>query len=391
MRRLLGIAIFLGMETFACAQSIEDLNIQFHGYATQGFLYTNDNNLFTANTSDGSPAWTEAVLNITSQPTPKLRIGAQGRFFLLGDYGDGQTVSLDWASGDYKASDRFGVRFGKVKTPWGLFNEIQDIDPAYIWTLLPQGIYPLTDRTGYLTHYGGIAYGTLNIHMAGKLEYRGWAGEGYYPSNDGYYIANAQTGYSLPNDIHGPLFGGALHWRTPLRGLTIGASDLTDTRWSAVQTYTGTAGTVTGSYALPANSQPNFFATYERNKLMVAFEYERNWGDEMNLFPTAPSVAFSVRNDDRSEYGMATYKVSSKLTAGVYWSGNSDHQAPLNFQRHSKDWTISGRYDFNQFLYAKAEQHFIDGAGISQIFDITHNSDLKPNTRLTALKIGVTF
>jgi hypothetical protein len=390
MKRLLIVGAVIALTIVPLsAQSLEDLNIQIHGYATQGFLYTTQNNIFTATTSDGSLAWTEAVLNVTAQPTPKLRVAAQGRFFLLGNYGDGQSVTLDWASADYKADDRFGVRFGKVKTPWGLFNEVQDIDPAYIWALLPQGIYPLPDRAGYLTHYGGVVYGTLNLHAAGKLEYRGWYGEGYYPSDDGYYVDNAEAGYALPNDIHGVLYGGALHWKTPLRGLMVGASDLTDNRWSAVQTYTGATGTVTGSYVLPPNSQPNYFAMFERDRLMVAFEYERSWGDEMNLFPTSPSAAFSVRNDDRSEYQMITFKVTSKFTAGVYNSENSDHQAPLGPARYSKDWVVSGRYDFNQFLYVKADEHFIDGEGLG--YDAQLNSNLQPNTKLTALKIGVSF
>jgi len=65
----------------ATAQSMEDLNLQMHGYATQGFIYTTNNNWNTADTTDGSPAWTEAVINVTVQPRPKLRIGVQPRFF----------------------------------------------------------------------------------------------------------------------------------------------------------------------------------------------------------------------------------------------------------------------------------------------------------------------
>jgi hypothetical protein len=58
--------------------------------------------------------------------------------------------------------------------------------------------------------------------------------------------------------------------------------------------------------------------------------------------------------------------------------------------KYSKDWTISGRYDFNQFLYAKAEQHFIKGT--AQGYDITLNPNgLQPNTKLTILKMGVSF
>jgi hypothetical protein len=54
------------------------------------------------------------------------------------------------------------------------------------------------------------------------------------------------------------------------------------------------------------------------------------------------------------------------------------------------DWAASGRYDFNQFLYAKAEQHFIAGTELS--YDAALNpGGLKPNTKLTILKVGVSF
>ena len=156
-RILLGLAIAAASTLTAPSQSIDDLNIQFHGYATQGFLYSTANNFFTTKSSNGSPAWDEAVVNLTAQPTPKLRIGVQARYFLLGNLGN--AITLDWAAADYKASDLFGARFGKVKTPSGLFNDIQDIDPSYQWALLPQTIYPLMSRNSLLAHYGGVVYG----------------------------------------------------------------------------------------------------------------------------------------------------------------------------------------------------------------------------------------
>jgi hypothetical protein len=172
----------------ASAQSLEDLNIQLHGYATQGFMYSTQNNFFTTNSSSGSPAWDEAVVNITSQPSPKLRIGAQGRYELLGNIG-GNNITLDWASVDYKFSEKLGVRVGKVKTPDALFNEVQDIDPAYIWSLLPQSIYPLTSRNSFLSHYGGVVYGRLKPSAKlgaklGNVDYRVFGGEGVDVAND---------------------------------------------------------------------------------------------------------------------------------------------------------------------------------------------------------------
>jgi hypothetical protein len=368
----------------AQAQSLEELNIQIHGYATQGFLYTTNNNIFTTNSSSGSPAWTDAVLNVGAQPAPKLRIAVQGRYFLLGNYGN--AITLDWAAADYKADDRFGVRFGKVKTPTGPFNEIQDIDPSYLWALLPESVYPLDDRNSYLTHYGGVVYGTIALsHRYGKLEYRAFGGEGLYTAKDGYFIAQAEAGFNLPNDIKGPLYGGALHWRTPISGVMVGASALKDNTWTAA--YTANHGAVTGSETLLANTQPNYFAIYEKNKIMVASEYTRSWGDQLVQFPDTPNAY--TRNDDRGWYAMASYKITSKFTPGAYISQNADHQAPVSAGRHYNEWVVSGRYDFTEFLYAKAEEHFIDGTGLA--FDGNFNPNPQPKTSLTALKIGVSF
>lgn len=137
MKRFLAIAAVALVGVLpAVSQSLDDLNIQLHGYATQGFLYTTHNNAFYAESSNGSPAWIEAVLNVSAVPTPKLRVAVQARYALLGT--SGNALTLDWAAADYKVNDRFGVRFGKVKTPWGLFNETQDIDSSYMWSLLPR-------------------------------------------------------------------------------------------------------------------------------------------------------------------------------------------------------------------------------------------------------------
>jgi hypothetical protein len=121
--KFLWAAAILAATVPVCGQSLDDLNIQFHGYATQGFLYTTHNSIFYSNSSSGSPAWTEAVFNMTAQPNPELRVGVQARYQLLG--GSGNAISLDWAEADYKARDEFGVRFGKVKTPWGLSEHLR--------------------------------------------------------------------------------------------------------------------------------------------------------------------------------------------------------------------------------------------------------------------------
>ena len=260
MKKLIFGAMALALAAIpAAAQSLDDLNIQIHGYATQGFLYTTQNNIFTTSSSNGSPAWDEAVVNLSAQPSPKLRVGVQARYFLLGNLGN--AITLDWAQADYRANDKFGVRFGKVKTPSGLFNDIQDIDPGYIWALLPQTIYPLMSRNSLLAHYGGVVYGTLKLgKKAGKLEYRGWGGERVLPGSDGYFLDQTEEGITLPNGLGGVTMGEALHWRTPLTGLMIGASNYTDKTWSAILFVHLSRGRHSHRFSGNGNSEPVQFA-----------------------------------------------------------------------------------------------------------------------------------
>lgn len=379
----------------AAAQSLDDLNIQIHGYATQGFLYTTANNVLTTSSSNGSPAWSEAVVNITSQPIPKLRIGVQGRYFLLGNLGN--AITLDWAAADYKVNERFGVRFGKVKTPVGLFNEIQDIDPGYSWVLLPQGIYPIESRNSILAHYGGVVYGTFNLGSgAGKLEYRAFGGERVLAGSDGYFIGLTEGGLNLPNGISGVTLGGALHWKTPLPGLMIGASDAKDEKWTApvtsVYMYQGMAIPLTGTFGIDALNQYNAFGRYEKDKVMFAAEYTRLPGRvPINLTSTVTGpIAQMDLTDQRSWYAMFSYHVTDKFVAGVYDSQFVDHQSSLGPWRYSKDWAISGRYDFNSFLYAKAEEHIVQGTGLN-IDGAMNPKGEKTNFGFTALKLGVSF
>src|SRR5690348_1583270 len=91
------------MCTGMCTGSLfgQDLEgIQIHGFATQGFLFSSNNNYLTMKSSSGSLQWTDGALNVTDTPTDKLRVGIQLHMYQLGDLG-GSNIQVDWASGDY--------------------------------------------------------------------------------------------------------------------------------------------------------------------------------------------------------------------------------------------------------------------------------------------------
>jgi hypothetical protein len=142
-----------------------------------------------------------------------------------------------------------------------------------------------------------------------------------------------------------------------------------------------------GSESFAPWNNVSYFAQYERNKWMLAAEWNRQASPgTLNI---AGLPASSLSSDPRSWYGMATYKVTSKFTAGAYDSQFVDRQQPLGPDRYAKDWVVSGRYDFNSFLYVKAEEHFIRGTALS--FENANNTTLAPTSKLTAFKVGVSF
>jgi hypothetical protein len=387
MKRLIAGAFLLlcGAAAPGIAQTVDDLNIQIHGFATQGFLYTTSNNILTTTSSNGSPQWFESVINISAQPTPKLRIAVQGRYELLGSYAN--QISLDYAAADYKVNDFFGVRFGKVKTPLGLFNETQDIDPSYMWSLLPQGVYPIGSRNSVLSHFGGVVYGRIPLgqHL-GKIEYRGFGGVRVLGSNDGYLISQTEAGLSFPDGLTIQFYGAALRWKTPLPGLILGLSDYRIQQMNVVLEAAG--GELSGTNSVKPFNQPNYFGQYELGRWMVAAEWTRlpvTAKVSLNGFPAQVEGV-----DTRAWYAMASYKVTDKLSAGAYQSQSFDHRAALGPARYQKDWALSARYDFNQYVYAKAEQHFLNGTELSYDADLNQGG-LKPTSKFTILKVGVSF
>ena len=210
-----------GASQSAVAQNLDGLKVQIYGYVTEAFPYAQQQ-LEHHRFEPEQCSLTEAVSNVISSPEPRLRFGAQARYFRLGTLGN--SVTLDWAEGDFKVNELFGFRAGKVKTPIGLWNEIQDIDPAHLWILLPPSIYPLASRNTTLAHSGGVIYGSVPLSQSfDKLQYRSYGGVRKVAANDGDLNKDRDLGIEFPNGIIGTTYGGELIWKAPFRGFELGA------------------------------------------------------------------------------------------------------------------------------------------------------------------------
>ena len=121
----------------AIGQSIKvgGKEIDFHGSLQQGFNVSDENNFLTMDTTKGSGAMTDAAFNATTNLTQKLRVGGQLYVRNIGELGNGH-LEVDWAFADYKFTDAFGVRGGKMKTILGLYTDTQDMEFLYTLSLI---------------------------------------------------------------------------------------------------------------------------------------------------------------------------------------------------------------------------------------------------------------
>lgn len=260
-----------------------DRTVQVHGFVSQGFVYTDQNNWLTMNTSQGSAAFTDFGLNMSAPVTDKLRIGAQVYDQNLGQLGQ-YHPSLDWAVADYRFSSWFGVRGGKVKTTLGLYNDTQDLDFLHTFALLPQSIYPADLRDATIAHLGGDVYGIISLnHRLGTLSYTAYAG---HRSDNMYggeaYLVSAFDAHFLSGG--GFQYGGDLRWRTPLQGLLIGASRISGnlgTKGTFTNPFDPSSAPIPYSEVSKADWTNQFYCQYTAGKLRIDSEYRRYVHDEV--------------------------------------------------------------------------------------------------------------
>jgi hypothetical protein len=135
---------------------------QLHGFATQTFITTSDNNFFGETSEDDHFGFTELGLNGSFRPSPSLQAAAQLLSRRAGEGDDGD-VRFDYALVDYSplsdARNRMGLRVGRIMNPLGLYNDTRDVAFTRPSIFLPQSIYFDRTRDLALSADGVHAYG----------------------------------------------------------------------------------------------------------------------------------------------------------------------------------------------------------------------------------------
>jgi hypothetical protein len=355
-------ALTLTMVLHAQEFKIGKYDVQAHGFGTQGYIKTNDNNWLTMQTSgDGSGVFTDAGLNLGSQITSKLRFGGQVYSRKLGALGDWHP-QLDWGMADYKAKPWLGFRGGKVKTVLGLYNDVQDLDFANTYALLPQSIYPIDLRDAMIAHEGGDIYGRTKLAGGlGTIAYTAYGGRRSDSMSSGYpYELKSAVGIHLTS-YGGPVFGGDLRWLTPVKNLKLGMSRQNE-RISAAGTFAG------APYAERSRHDwtNQFYGQYTANRWHAESEYKRYYRDQIASYGTPG--AFDIDQDIRGWYVGGGFTVNKWLEGGSYFSHYRDiygGNLPIVYADAATkdlDKVVTAKFTLNRFTTVKVEGHFMDGA-----------------------------
>lgn len=373
---LVGCALIVAVAGDARADELspEEAAIQFHGFASQGALYTTDNNYLTS-TERGSLEFAEAGILLTKQVDDRLRVGFQLFARKLGDNGN-FSAKFDWFGLDYRWRDWLGLRLGRNKLPFGLFNDTVDIDAAQPVVFLPHAIYAPTNRDIFLAQTGVELYGFKSLGAAGGLDYRAYFGKIYVP------IPETTPGVDIKEFELPYITGARVLWETPIDGLRLGPSVLRG-RIDTIFTY---AGQPTQSIRVGATDWAGSIE-YQQGRIWLAAEVIRGYA--RNLRPVRTKVGIS-----EGGYAMASYRWSRWLQTTMYYSLEYPNiENRIGRESHTYDGAFALRFDITPHWLLKLEGHAMRGTSAltADLNDDIAPSGLANKWYLFAAKTTVAF
>ncbi len=370
-------------------------DIQLHGFITQGYFLTSDNRIFGKSDEGGSFDYTEAGITGSWTPHSDFRFAAQVLFRRAG-IGHKNDFELDFGLLDYTILStvdyRLGVRLGRVKLPFGFYNETRDVLFTRPTILLPQSIYADAQRDLALSADGGLFYGEYRNDW-GNMSLELGAGK---PRGDSIDVELGILGDNFPGETYSELsYVGRLGYETQGGKFRMAiTSARVDTRYDPK--------------LLPPDDLLGgkdifipviFSGQYNREKLSLTAEYAFR-----SVEDTGFGSGFDRKLIGESYYLQAEYRFRENwhfvLRYDVMYNDRNDksgrkNEAKTGSPAHTwfaKDWTIGLRHYINPSFLIAAEYHSIDGtAWIVPIQDNPDPFDLKRRWNLFALAVSYRF
>lgn len=365
--------------------------VQIHGYVTQDFFHSSDNNVYGQSDDGISPGRTEIGLNIAYQPWSRLSLSVQGLYRRAGRLDRG-SVRVDYGVADLNLFNyqhgHVGIRGGRIKIPYGLYNETRDVAFTTPTLLLPQGIYYDRSRSLTASADGGSLYAqhrtdwgnfsvkfnagiALGDHQEIKYAFLG-------PNAKGKFISSPGIATQLNYELNGGEYIAAVSYVSLKLNYHPTANDIFASGYTTIKPLV-------------------FSAQYNGEKLGLTAEYVYRWNRSKNYAAIADNESVSESWYIQGSYrlmpqlqGIARFETLSQSLADRGGSKVAKVGLPKHIA-YAKDWTVGLRWEPVLAWMLRAEYHRIHGTAWLAQADNRQRSKTHENWDLYSLQLSYRF
>ncbi|OYW38880.1 MAG: hypothetical protein B7Z35_06020 [Hydrogenophilales bacterium 12-61-10] len=342
--------------------SFADTRYRIQGFAAQTLISSTNNNFLGESRDVVSTDFTEIGLQGFWLPLDALQLSGQILYRQAGE-SDQEGLRLDYAQADWRFyqddSTQLGVRLGKVKIPYGLYNETRDVPFTRPSILLPQAIYLDNSRSVLIAAPGAIFHGSTDNAYGNFDATMGWA----RPDFDSEAVEVVFLGANRPGNLKGTsAFSTSLRWDAPTDTtfmltyidakadyepasadyLAAGSIRVRNVLASIQQRFDTV--TLTAEYNEPRNSRAGFGAAFPdgvRDSLTYYLQAEWRFHPEWELV-----VRNEINYRDQDDRSGKKLQAATGLPAHLLYTD---------------DWVIGLRWDVTPSLMLRAEYHHVNG------------------------------
>lgn len=335
--------------------------VQIHGFLSQGFTHTSDNNFLGKTDDSVSFNFREFGINGSWSIVPDLQLAMQVVYRDAGKT-DNSDVRIDYGLASYNLysteNTLINIRAGRVPTPLGFYNDTRDVASTRPGIFLPQSIYFDVNRNLALSADGGYFHVEQQTDIGDFLVDFGLA----LPRMDDPDF-NFKVLRGSPGEMEGDLsWVGRLgyEWNGGILRLALTYAD------------------INGDYK-PSKGAFLQAGSFRFNPFIVSAQFN---AEDWSL--TAEYALRKIRVKDfgfpangatgQSFYVQGLYRFTEHFQGFVRYDdyiADLDDQKGLraarpsvpNYARFAEDWTFGMRYEILPSLNISGEYHRINGTG----------------------------
>lgn len=370
--------------------------LRIHGFLSQSYLKSNHNNIFgDSDDVNGSLEYNEIGINFSYSPHPKINMASQFLSRRAGETDDG-SIKLDFALIDYRFLQRtkynIGTRFGRIKNPFGFYNDTRDVSFTRESIIIPQSIYFDRTRDLSISSNGMELYMQRNFALGSTTIQFVAAQPRVKDKNTELALFQQDLPGSLNDDtsfitrIIFDLYSGTFKvaysniqlnmFYEPNIGAA-GELPLTNNANIYFQSnifslsYTYNKNTFITEYALRTREVPDL--NVDTTGYSYYLQYTRHFNHRWNAF-----IRYDVLYEDRDDKSGKEY--ASQITA----------TGPAH-SRFAKDVTVGAQFKYSKQWMFRLEAHSVNGTAWLPLRDNPDLFDTKQHWRLISLLVAFRF